>query len=223
MVDQPRLRRGLVFAGVWPLDSGESPGNAQTLREAGLGKGNGVLRISVVFVVAFLIPALVAGCGQDSSGEESGDGSGEQYEGGEPTAPAQAGTGFSEEACLEKAAELGDAGVEISDPGEVPSYEVSGESEMEPGKELEVVTEATSREELQTVAEDLRFENQGQEALSIDFYNEGPEGERQDAGLALVFNTREAACRAFQYPVEEQDELVSESNGMSVVSVEEGV
>lgn len=178
---------------------------------------------SGVFVVAFalLIP-LLAGCGQDGSGEESG--SGEQYEGGEPTAPAQAaGTGFSEEACLEAAAESGEAGVETSDPGEVPPYGVSGESEMETGKELEVVTEATSREDLKVVAEDLRFENQGQDALSIDFYNEGPEGERQDAGLALVFNTREAACRAFQYPVEEQDELVSESNGISVVSVEEGV
>lgn len=170
-----------------------------------------------------LTALMVAGCGQDGSGEESG-GSGEQYQGGEPTAPVQdAGTGFSEEACLEEAAGSGEAGVEIADPGEVPPYEVAGEAETETGKELEVVTEATSREELKAVAEDLRFENRDRDALSIDFYNEGPEGERRDAGLALVFNTREAACRAFQYPVEEQDELVSESNGISVVSVEEGV
>lgn len=180
---------------------------------------SGILR--AVFVLLALLAAFaLAGCGQGGSGEEAG-GDSEQYEGGEPT--AQVGTGFSEEACLEAAAESGEAGVEITDPGEVPSYEVTGESELEPGRELEVVTQAASREELTAVAEDLRFENRDAEALSIDFYNEGPEGERQDAGLALVFNTREAACRAFQYPVEEQDELVSESNGISVVSVEEGV
>lgn len=181
---------------------------------------SGVFRARFVLLVA-LSAALLAGCGQDGSGEEAGGNSGDQYEGGEPTALVAGG--FSEEACLEEAAESGEVGVEIADPGEVPSYEVAGESETETGKELEVVTEATSREELKAVAEDLRFENRGQDALSIDFYNEGSEGGRQDAGLALVFNTREAACRAFQYPVEEQDELASESNGISVVSVEEGV
>lgn len=170
---------------------------------------------------------LAAGCGgQGQSGEEAGGDSGGQYKGGEPTAPADSapvGTGFSEEACLEEASGRGEAGVEVADPGEVPAYEVVGESRTDTIAEFEVVTEAASREELRSVAEDLRFENREQDAVSIDFYGEGTGGERQDAGLALVFNTREAACRAFQYPVEEQDELVSESNGISVVSVEEGV
>ena len=184
-------------------------------REAGLG-----VRY-IILVVALVL--LGAGCGgQDQSGEEAGGGDSDgQYEGGEPT--ASAGTGFSEETCLEEASESGEAGVEIADPGEVPSYEVVGESETDTGREFEVVTEAASREDLRAVAENLRFENRELDSLAIDFYGEGSEGERQDAGLALAFNTREAACRAFQYPVEEQDELVSESNGISVVSVEDGV
>lgn len=174
--------------------------------------------------VIALVLLLGAGCGGEQSGQEGG--SGGQYE-GEKTAPpatsASAGTGFSEEACLREASESDDLGVEIRAQEQVPSYEVVEESETDTGRELEVVTEARSREELKTVAEDIRFENREQEAISIDFYNEGSGGERQDAGLALVFNTREAACRAFQYPVEEQDELAAESNGITVVSVEEGV
>lgn len=183
----------------------------------------------VALITALLL--LGAGCGGDQSGEEAGNPEG-QYEAGEPTSAAgstappestaPSGTGFSEEDCLQAASESGELGVEVSDPAEVPSYEVVEENDVEPGKDLEVVTEARSREELKRVAEDLRYENRDQDALAMDFYNEA-DGDRQDAGLALVFNTREAACRAFQYPVEEQDELASESNGISIVSVEEGV
>lgn len=173
--------------------------------------------------IVALTALLLAGCGGDQSGEEAGGDSGGQYEGGEPTSVAAGDTGFSEESCLREASESGPAEVDIQDPGEVPDYEVVGESRTGAAAEFEVVTPAASREDLKAVAEDLRFENRDRDALSVDFYNEVSGDERQDAGLALVFNTREAACRVFQYPVEDQNQLISESNGVSVVSVEEGV
>jgi hypothetical protein len=196
----------------------------------------GVLGVrSLVAVILVVMAGLLAtGCG---GGEESGEESGGQYEGSGgsgnsdssgnsqvpgPTNAVTTTETFSEEECLAEASDSGEPGVEVSDPGQVPSYEVVEESDAEPGKELEVNTEAKSREELQKVAEKLRYENREADALAIDFYN-GSEDDRQDAGLALVFNTREAACRAFQYTVEDQNELVSESNGISVLSVEEGV
>lgn len=179
----------------------------------------------MVLVTALML--LAAGCGGGDQSGEDADNSGAQYESGGATAPppgttAATDTAVSEEDCLQEASESDELSIETSDPAEAPSYEVVEENEVDPGKELEVVTEARSREELKKVAEDLRYENRDQDALSIDFYNEA-DGERQDAGLALVFNTREAACRAFQYPVDEQDELASESNGISIISVEEGV
>lgn len=169
-----------------------------------------------VVVLAALI-LLGAGCGnQDQYENQNG-----QYEGAEPTAVA--GGEFSEQACLKESNESGKVGVKISDPDKVPSYEVTDESETDTGKEFEVVTEAKSGEELKKVAEKVRYEHRDLDAFSIDFYNKEAEGKRQDAGIALVFNTREAACRSFEYPVKKQDELVSESNGITVVSVEEGV
>ncbi|WP_160309597.1 hypothetical protein [Rubrobacter aplysinae] len=184
---------------------------------------------SLVAVILVVIAGLLAtGCG---GGEQSGEESGGQYEGSGgsgnaqvpgPTNAVTTTETFSEEECLAEASDSGEPGVEVSDPGQVPPYEVAEEGDAETGKELEVNTEAKSREELQKVAEKLRYENRGTDALAIDFYN-GSEDDRQDAGLALVFNTRGAACRAFQYTVEDQNELVSESNGISVLSVEEGV
>lgn len=179
---------------------------------------------NVVLGVAFVLTvSMLSGCGEQNQYEEEGG----QYGGGETTSsaePTSTGTGgFSEKRCLKEAGESGDVAVEISDPGDVPSYEVAEESETDTGKEFEVLTQARSQEDLKKVAEDIRYENRSLDAFSIDFYNEADGGERQDAGLALVFNTREAACRAFQYPVEEQDQIASESNGITVLSVEEGV
>lgn len=168
-------------------------------------------------VVLAAIVLLGAGCGNQDQYENQ-DG---QYEGAEPT--AMAGGGFSEEACLKESGESESLGVEISEPNEVPTYEVTGESDTDTGKEFEVVTEAKSSEELKKVAEKIRYEHQDLDAFSVDFFNEAAEGERQDAGLALVFNTRKAACRSFEYPVKKQDEIVSQSNGITAISVEEGV
>lgn len=183
-----------------------------------------IARYMVLITVLML---FVVGCGGGDQSGEDADNSGGQYESGGATVPppgttAATETAFSEEDCLQAASESDELGVEISEPEGAPSYEVVEENEVDPGKELEVVTEARSREDLKKVAEMLRYENRDQDALSMDFYNEA-DGERQDAGLALVFNTREAACRAFQYPVEEQNDLASESNGISIISVEEGV
>lgn len=186
---------------------------------------------SILLLVALTL--AVAGCGEQEQstadrggGDQDGQYGARSAETTSPTAPANpdpVGGTLSVQECLDEASGRGKAGVEIEDPDDVPSYEVVGESGMEAGRELEVVTGATSREELRTIAEDLRYENRESEALYIDFYNESDGGDRQDAGIALVFNTREAACRAFQYPVEKQDELISSSNGITVVSVEEGV
>lgn len=184
-------------------------------------------------VLAALVTALTlvaVGCGGgDQSGEDAdnADNSDGQYEAGGATVPppgttAATGTPISEEDCLQEASESDELSIEVSDPGRVLPYEVVEENDVDPGKDLEVVTEATSREELKNVTEKLRYENRDSDALAIDFYNESG-GERQDAGLALVFNTRDAACRAFQYTVENQNELASESNGVSIISIEEGV
>lgn len=183
----------------------------------------GVRRTILIALFAVLFAASCGG--EDSSGEESGGqyDDGEQYENGPPTAPSEASGAVSTQDCLEEISGSEPADVQIREPEQTPDYEVTDDSEMEPGKRFEVVTEAGSREELSAIAEDLRHENREHDALSIDFYNEGSGEERRDAGLALVFNTREAACRAFQYPLEEQNTLISDDNGVSVVSVEEGV
>lgn len=180
----------------------------------------------IIFVVLFMA-LFAAGCGGgDSSGEESGGQyeNGQQYENGPPpTASPEASGSVSTQQCLEETSDSEPADVRIQEPEQTPDYEIASESDMEPGKRFEVVTAAGSREELRAIAEDLRHENREHDALSIDFYTEGSGEDRQDSGLALVFNTREAACRAFQYPLEEQNTLISEDNGISVVSVEEGV
>lgn len=181
----------------------------------------GLRRIILVVLSAAL---FAVGCGgEDSSGEEAGGqyDNGQQYENGPP--PTAASESVSAQECLEEVSSSEPADVRIREPEQTPDYEVVEESEMETGERFEVVTGAGSREELRAIAEDLRHENREQDALSIDFYTEGSGDERQDAGIALVFNTREAACRAFQYPLEEQNTLISEDNGISVVSVEEGV
>lgn len=188
----------------------------------------GLRRIILAATVLAVVLPAIAGCGgEDSSGEESGGQyeNGQQYENGPPpTASSQASGSVSTQECLEEVSGSEPADVRIREPEQTPDYEVTDESEMEPGRRFEVVTEAGSREELRAIAEELRYENRGEhDALSIDFYTEGTGEERQDAGIALVFNTREAACRAFQYPLEEQNTLISEDNGISVVSVEEGV
>ena len=174
-----------------------------------------------IILVVLLTALFAVGCGGgDSSGEEAGG----QYENGPPpTASPQASGSVSAQECLEEISSSEPADIRIREPEQTPDYEVVDESEMDPGKRFEVVTAAGSREELRAIAEDLRHENREHDALSVDFYTEGSGEERQDAGIALVFNTREAACRAFQYPLEEQNTLISESNGISVVSVEEGV
>ncbi len=183
----------------------------------------------IILAAALLVAAMtaIAGCGGgDSSGEEAGGQyeNGQQYENGPPpTASPQSSGSVSTEDCLEEISGSEPADVQIREPEQTPDYEVADESDMEPGKRFEVLTSAGSREELRAIAEDLRHENREHDALSIDFYTEGSGDERQDAGIALVFNTREAACRAFQYPLEEQNTLISEDNGISVVSVEEGV
>lgn len=207
------------------------------VREADLVRG-GYGRYAVLVFLLALAALFGAACGgQEESGEETGSGgdSGGQYgegqyesggvgnqEGTGSVSSGAVGGGFSEEACLEDAAGSGEAGVEIAEPADVPSYEVTEEA-GETGEDFEVVTEAASREELMLVAEDLRYDNQGLDAFSVDFYDAPAGEERQDSGIAFVFNTREAACRDLQYPVEDQDRLISESNGVSVISVEEGV
>lgn len=179
-------------------------------------------RIVVVSLVAAL--ALIgAGCGGDESGEQYEDSGGSgNAPAPEPTNAVTAVAAFSEEDCLQEASESGELGVEISEPSQVPSYEVTEEEDVDSVREFEVVTGATSQEELRKIAEDVRYENRGADAISVDFYN-GSGDSRRDAGLALIFNTREAACRAFQYPVGEQDELAAQNNGVTVLSVEEGV
>lgn len=195
------------------------------------------MRVRALILVLFLA-LIAAGCGEDEDDSQGSGATEEQYEEetgapedepgvpeGEP-APSQAEPeeALSEESCLEEAAERGEAEIDVADPGEVPPYEVVGEGDSGEARTIEVETPAASSGELQAIAEDLRFENQEEDALDIDFFEDSGEGEeRQDAGLALVFNTREAACQAFDFPVEEQDELIEESNGIAVVSVEEGV
>ena len=184
------------------------------------------MRIRRIILVVLFAALFAVGCGgENSSGEKSGGQyeNEDQYENAPPTASPQASGSVSAQQCLEKISSSEPADVRIREPEQTPDYEVTDESEMESGKRFEVVTAAGSREELRAVAEDLRHENREHDALSIDFYTEGSGEERQDAGIALVFNTREAACRAFQYPLEEQNTLISEGNGISVVSVEEGV
>jgi hypothetical protein len=188
----------------------------------------GAVRVRALILVLFL--ALVAaGCGEDDSQDEQYEpepGAAEDGAPEEEPAPSQAEPeeALSEEGCLEEAAERGEAEVEIAEPEEVPLYEVVDEGESGEARTIEVETPAASSDELRAIAEDLRSENQEEDALSIDFFGDSGDGEeRQDAGLALVFNTREAACQAFDFPVEEQDELIEESNGIAVVSVEEGV
>lgn len=151
-------------------------------------------------------------------------GGGEQYDDAPSAEPPEQASGVvSTRQCLEDVSGMEPAEVRIREPENAPEYEVLNQSETEAGRLFEVATGAGSREELRAIAEKLRYENQGQDAISVDFYGEGPGDEREDAGIAMVFNTREAACRAFQYPPEEQDALISEDNGVSVLSVEEGV
>jgi hypothetical protein len=181
--------------------------------------------VSVVVGMAFVLAA--AGCGggdqagEKSTGQYGNEGTGENAAVPGPTNAVTSVSAFSEEDCLDEASGSGKLGVEVSDPGKVPSYEVVKET-SEQSKELEVVTAATSGEDLRAVAEKLRYENRDTDAISIDFFNE-TNGERQDAGIALIFNTREAGCRSFRYPVEEQDEIASQDNGITVLSVAEGV
>lgn len=186
-------------------------------------------------ILVLFLALLAAGCGDDGDESQGSGGTEEQYEEepGAPEAPpeeepapsqAEPEEALSEESCLEEVAERGEAEIEIAEPGEVPPYEVVSEGDSGDARTIEVETPAASSDELQAIAEDLRFENQEEDALDIDFFGDSGDGEeRQDAGLALVFNTREAACQAFDFPVEEQDELIEESNGIAVVSVEEGV
>ena len=125
------------------------------------------------------------------------------------------------ERCLQEARRLGEAGVSVQRPPEVPAYEVTGASGTGDELRLRIETPTTSRAGFRLIAEELRARNQDHDALSVSFHS--AVGEHRSTGMAYVFDTREAACRVFGYSAEQQENIIREGNGIVVTSVAEGV